>query len=56
MKPKSDTRPAAEPSEYETFKAGLRQILSVPKSEIDKREAEWKKAQEKKPPRKIKAA
>lgn len=37
--------PPAEPSEYETFKAGLRQILSVPKAEIDRREAEWQKQQ-----------
>jgi len=44
------------PSEYETFKAGLRQVLSVPKSEIDRREAEWQKAQAEKPARKKKAA
>ena len=47
---------AAEPSEYETFKTGLRQILSVPKTEIDRREAEWQKAQEQKPVRRKKAA
>lgn len=47
---------SAEPSEYETFKTGLRQILSVPKSEIDRREADWQKAQEQKPTRKKKAA
>lgn len=45
-----------EPSEYETFKAGLRQVLSVPKSEIGRREAEWQKAQAEKPTRKKKAA
>jgi len=55
----AQTQPAeqpAEPSEYETFKTGLRQILSVPKSEIDRREAEWQKAQAQKPARKKKAA
>jgi len=46
----------AETSEYETFKTGLRQILSVPKSEIDKREAEYQEQQQQKPPRKKKAA
>lgn len=46
----------AEPSEYETFKMGLRQILSVPKSEIDQREADWQKTQQQKSPRKKKAA
>ena len=46
----------AGPSEYETFKVGLRQTPSVPKSEIDRREADWQKAQEQKPTRKKKAA
>ena len=50
-----DNQPA-ESSEYETFKTGLRQILSVPKSEIDRHEADWQKAQEQKPTRKKKAA
>ena len=49
---KPPNSPPAEPSEYETFKSGLRQILSVPKSEIDRREAEWQKAQEQKTTRK----
>lgn len=52
-------QPPAEPtkpSEYETFKNGLRQIMSVPKSEIDRREADWQKAQQPKPLRKKKAA
>lgn len=47
---------AERPPEYEVFKAGLRQVLSVPKSEIDRREAEWQKAQAEKPARKKKAA
>lgn len=34
------------PSEYNTFKDGLRQIMSVPKAEIDKREAEYQKQQQ----------
>jgi len=37
---------AAEPSEYERFKAGLRQILNVPKKEIDRREVEWQQQRE----------
>lgn len=56
QKTQASETPAAEPSEYETFKAGLRQVLSVPKSEIDRREAEWQKAQAEKPARKKKAA
>lgn len=37
-----------ELSEYETFKAGLWQIMSVPKTEIDNREAEYQKQQQQK--------
>ncbi len=33
---------------YDTFKGSLRQVMSVPKSEIDKREAEYQKQQQKK--------
>ena len=30
-------------TEFERFSALTRQVLSVPKSEIDRREAEWKR-------------
>lgn len=30
-------------SEFERFSALTRQVLSVPKTEIDRREAEWKR-------------
>lgn len=32
-------------TEYDRFKAGLRQVLSVPKEELDRREAEWQHQQ-----------
>lgn len=31
-------------TEFERFSALTRQVLSVPKTEIDRREAEWKEA------------
>jgi hypothetical protein len=31
-------------TESERFRAALKQIVSVPKAEIDRREAEWRKA------------
>jgi len=34
------------PAEYENFTKGLKRLLSVPKSEIDKREADWRKQQD----------
>ncbi len=43
-------------TEYERFKAGLRQALSVPKEELDRREAEWQRQQEAKKNGKAKAA
>jgi len=53
--PQASKQPA-EPSEYETFKTGLRQILPMPKPEIDRREADRQEAHEQKPTRKKKAA
>jgi hypothetical protein len=40
------------PTEFQKFQAGLKKIVSVPKSEILKREAEYKAARKrrKKPP------
>lgn len=35
-------KPAEPASEFERFRDALKQIISVPKSEIDKREVEWK--------------
>ena len=32
-----------DPTEYDRFKAGLKQILSVSKEELDRREAEWRR-------------
>ena len=47
-----DTQPATQrhikPSAYDTFKDGLRQIMSVPKAEIDKRETEYQEQQQQK--------
>jgi hypothetical protein len=43
------------PSEHDRFKEGLRQILSVSKDELDRREAEWRREQEAKKKRKKKA-
>jgi hypothetical protein len=37
-----------QPNEFANFDAGLRKALSVPKAELDRREAEWKKKQEEK--------
>jgi len=39
----SDATPS-EPTPFEKLQAFTRQILSVPKSEIDRREAAWRKA------------
>lgn len=39
----SDPVPS-DPTPFEKLQAFTRQILSVPKSEIDRREVEWKKA------------
>lgn len=39
----SDPTPQ-EPAPFEKLRALTRQVLSVPKSEIDRREAAWKKA------------
>jgi len=55
MKAEGDA--AAQPqnisSEYDRFKAGLRQVLSVRKEELDRREAEWQRQQQdKKKPKK----
>lgn len=36
---------ATPPPEPERFKEFVKQIISVPKSEIDKRQAEWEKQQ-----------
>jgi hypothetical protein len=33
----------SEPTPFEKLQAFTRQVLSVPKSEIDRREAAWKK-------------
>jgi hypothetical protein len=37
-----------EPTPFEKLQSFTRQILSVPKSEIDRREIEWKKARSEK--------
>jgi hypothetical protein len=44
-------RPEPPPDEYANFKKGLKHLLSVPKTEIDRREKEWKAAQDAKPKR-----
>jgi len=46
-----DDKPASEPMPLSAFDALTRKILGVPKSEIDKREAEYQKGQAKKPKR-----
>ena len=48
------TQTQAEPSEYDTFKDGLRQIMSVSKTDIDKREAKYQEEQQQK--KKVKKA
>lgn len=35
--------PKPEPSPFEKFKIAMKQILAVPKAEIDRREAEYQK-------------
>jgi len=37
----------AEPTPYERFRAATRQVLSVSKDELAKREAAWKKRKKK---------
>ncbi len=49
--PKTDDKPAPEPTPFATFDELARKIMGVPKSEIDKREAEYQKEQAKKPKR-----
>ena len=46
----TEAQKPAEPAsqEYDNFTKGLKRLLSVPKSEIDKREDEWRKEQENK--------
>ena len=48
----SDSAPA-EPTPFERMKALAMRVMSVPKSEIDRREQEWKKRRQAK--RKVKA-
>jgi hypothetical protein len=40
-------KPSKEPSPAEKFRQFAQQIVSVPKTEIDRREAEYKKARAK---------
>ena len=39
---------ARPPTPYERFRAAVKQVLSVPKQELDKREKAWRKRREKK--------
>jgi len=39
----SDNAPS-EPESWKRFRTAMRQILSVPKAEIERRDAEWRKA------------
>ncbi len=54
--PPAPSAPIDPTEEYDRFKAGLRQILSVPKDELDRREADWQRQQEVKKGGKKKAA
>ncbi len=38
-----DSKPSEELTDSERFREAMKQIVSVPKSEIDRRETEWKK-------------
>jgi len=49
--PKLDEKPAPEPTPFAAFDEFARKVMGVPKSEIDKREAEYQKGQAKKPKR-----
>lgn len=51
----SDTAPT-EPSPFEKLQALTKRVLSVPKAEIDRREVEWRKAQDAKKKERKKAA
>ncbi len=46
--PKSDDKPAPEPTPFAAFDALTRKIMAVPKAEIDKMEVEYQKEQAKK--------
>ena len=46
----SEAKP--EPTPFEKLRLIARQILSVPKKEIDRREAEWKRQRSEKKPQK----
>lgn len=41
---KLETTPPEEETPFERFERMVRQIVSVPKTEIDRRDAEWRKA------------
>jgi len=39
-----DAENAKDSEEYKAFSNGLKKILKTPKSEVDKREAQWRKS------------
>lgn len=46
--PKSDDKPAPEPTPFEKFKALAAKVIQVPKSVVDARESEYQKERAKK--------
>ena len=46
----------SEPTPFEKFRGLAKQVVSVPKSEFDRREAEWRNEREEKNKRRKKAA
>lgn len=52
---KAPAQHLTDSSEYDRFKAGLRQVLSVPKEELQRREAEYQRQQAEKKNGKAKA-
>lgn len=49
--PEPDDKPAPEPTPFEKFRAIAAQVIQVPKSVVDAREAEYQRQQAKKPKR-----
>jgi len=46
MTEQTTVQPEPPSDEYANFKKGLKHLISVPKAELDRREAEWRKQQD----------